>query len=193
MYCIYAVSISDRIFCFHDYAGLLPKKWTNPSKRDFLIWNSGSSEQREVSTAHYRKKFCLPYAILCCTMNLYCIIYALHCVRIVYYTVIFPDCTLSTTLFPSFWFLSTLFLGSSSALLFSISIYCGFSPLYYYDALVVSFCTRLCFLPLLWCRNLFLVHSTSFSMWNFISLYRVLLLCKNLTLLICSNLLVLLY
>mgnify|MGYP007129642357 CR=1 FL=1 len=193
MYCIYAVSISDRIFCFHDYAELLPKKWINPSKRAFLIWNSGSSEQREVSTAHYRKKNCLPYAILCCTMNLHCIIYALHCVRIVYYTVIFPDCTLSTTLFPSFWFLPTLFLGFSSALLFSISIYCGFSPLYYYDALVVFFCTRLCFLPLLWCRNLFLVHSTSFSRCNFISLYRVLLLCKNLTLLICSNLLVLLY
>lgn len=139
------------------------------------------------------KKFCLPYAILCCTMNLHCIIYALHCVRIVYYAVIFPDCTLSTTLFSSFWFLFTLFLGFSSALLFSISIYCGFSPLYYYDALVVSFCRRLCFLPLLWCRNLFLVHSTSFSRGNFISLYRVLLLRKNLTLLICSNLLVLLY
>ncbi len=111
MYCIYAVSISDRIFCFHDYAGLLPKKWTNPSKRDFLIWNSGSSEQREVSTAHYRKKFCLPYAILCCTMNLHCIIYALHCVRIVYYAVIFPDCTLSTTLFPLSDFFPPCFWG----------------------------------------------------------------------------------
>ena len=193
MYCIYAFSISDRIFCFHDYAGLLPKKWTNPSKRDFLIWNSGSSEQREVSTSHYRKKLCLHYALLCSTMNLLRIIYAFHRVHIVYYATIFPNCTILTALFPSFSFLLTLFLWFSSALLFFISIYCGFSPLYYYDALVVSFCTRLCFLPLLWCRNLFLVHSISFSRCNFISLYRVLLLHKNLTLLICSNLLVLLY
>ena len=193
MYCIYAVSISDRIFCFHDYAGLLPKKWTNPSKRDFLIWNSGSSEQREVSTAHYRKKIlsALCHTLLHYESSLYNLRFTL-CTHCILYSNI-SRLYFSTTPFPSFWFLSTLFFGFSSALLFSISIYCGFSPLYYYDALVVSFCTRLCFLPLLWCRNLFLVHSTSFSRCNFISLYRVLLLCKNLTLLICSNLLVLLY
>lgn len=45
MYCIYAISISDRIFPFHDCAGLLLKKWINPSKRDFLLWNSGSQRK----------------------------------------------------------------------------------------------------------------------------------------------------
>ena len=111
MYCIYAVSISDRIFGFHDYAGLLPKRWINSSKRDFLIWNSGSQRKERFLHRITVKKFSLHYAILCSTMNLHCMIYAFRCIHIVYYAIIFPNCIILTALFPSFSFLLTLFLG----------------------------------------------------------------------------------
>ena len=75
---------------------------------------SGQTHQKEISSSGIQgvqskerflqritvKKFCLPYAILCCTMNLHCIIYASHCVHIVYYKAIFPDCTIFP---PCFW------------------------------------------------------------------------------------------
>ena len=46
-------------FLLQYYTGLLPKKWIRPSKRGFLIKNSGSPVKREISTSHYRKKYIL--------------------------------------------------------------------------------------------------------------------------------------
>ena len=46
--------------------------------------------------------------------------------------------------FHFYYFLSQFF-GFLSAILFSISIYCGFTSFYHYAALVVPFCTWLCF------------------------------------------------
>lgn len=77
---------------------------------------SGQTHQKEISSSGIQgvqskerflqlitvKKFCLPYAILCCTMNLHCIIYALYCVHIVYYTAVFPNCTLFPPCFLGF-------------------------------------------------------------------------------------------
>jgi hypothetical protein len=100
-----------RIFYFHDYAGLLPKNWINSSKRDFLLWNSGSQRKERFLHRITVKKLCLHYVLLCSTMNLLCIIYAFHRVHIVYYETIFPNCIMLTALFPSFSFLLTLFLG----------------------------------------------------------------------------------
>ena len=44
-----------------------------------------------------------------------------------------------------FYYLLSQLFGFSSAILFSISIYCGFASFYHYAALVVPFCTWLCF------------------------------------------------
>ena len=59
--------------------------------------------------------------------------------------IIFPYCILSATIFPISTIFSPSFFGFSSAVFFSISIYCGFAFFYHYAALVVPFCTWLCF------------------------------------------------
>ena len=101
----------------------------------------------------------------------------IHYVHIVYITALFPHCILSATIFPISTIFSPSFFGFSSAIFFSISIYCGFTSFYHYAALVVPFCTWLCFFifsSLFWCRNLFLVRITPFSKPCYISVYRLL-------------------
>lgn len=101
--------------------------------------------KREVSTSHYRKNCLLcimPYfAPLWTSLDHLCI----HHVHIVYITALFPFCILSVTIFPISTIFSPSFFGFSSAIFFSISIYCGFTFFYHYAALVVPFCTWLCF------------------------------------------------
>lgn len=122
------------------YTGLLPKKWIRPSKRGFLIKTSGSPVKREISTSHYRKKH-LP---LCHTLHHYGssldnlrIALCTHCIYHGNISVLYFSC--------NFFSISTIFSPSLfsflSAILFSMSIYCGFAPFYHYAALVVPFCT----------------------------------------------------
>lgn len=72
-------------------------------------------------------------------------IFALHYIHIVYITALFPRCISSATVFPISTIFSPSFFGFSSAIFFSISIYCGFTFFYHYAALVVPFCTWLFF------------------------------------------------
>lgn len=88
------------------------------------------------------------YFALCHTLHHYKtlrIIFALRCVHSVYIIIIFPYCISSATIFPISTLFSPSFFGFSSAIFFSISIYCGFTSFYHYAALVVPFCTWLCF------------------------------------------------
>ena len=88
------------------------------------------------------------YFALCHTLHHYgplWIIFALRCVHAVYIIIIFPYCISSATIFPISTIFSPSFFGFSSAIFFSISIYCGFTSFYHYAALVVPFCTWLCF------------------------------------------------
>lgn len=104
-----------------------------------------------------------------------------HYVHIVYITALFPHCILSATIFPISTIFSPSFFAFSSAILFSISIYCGFTSFYHYAALVVPSCTWLffsSFLSLFWCGNLFLVQIIPFSQPNYISVYRLLFYLK---------------
>lgn len=83
--------------------------------------------------------------------------------------------------FPLFYYLLSQLFWFSSAIFFSISIYCGFTSFYHYAAWVVPFCTWLCFfsfLSLFWCRNLFLVQIIPFSQPSYISVYRLLFCLK---------------
>lgn len=94
--------------------------------------------------------------------------------------------SISTLFSPSFF-------GFSSAILFSISIYCGFTSFYHYAALVVPFCTWLCFFlfsfALLMWKPLFSADNTFFAALLYIGISSIILF-KNLTLFMCSNLLV---
>lgn len=88
------------------------------------------------------------YFALCHTLHHYktlWIIFALRRVHDVYIIIIFPYCISSATIFPISIIFSSSFFGFSSAVFFSISIYCGFTFFYHYAALVVPFCTWLCF------------------------------------------------
>lgn len=88
------------------------------------------------------------YFALCHTLHHYktlWIIFALRCVHAVYIMIIFPYCISSATIFPISIIFSSSFFGFSCAIFFSISIYCGFTSFYHYAALVVPFCTWLCF------------------------------------------------
>ena len=88
---------------------------------------------------------------------------------------------------------SLSFYGFLSAILFSISIYCGFAPFYHYAALVVPFCTWLCFFlfsfALLMQKPLFSADNSFFGVLLYIGISPIILF-KNLTLFMCSNLLV---
>ena len=58
------------------------------------------------------------------------------------------------------------------------------------QCLSIHGCAFSSFLPLLWCRNLSLVQAAPSSEPDYISIYRLLLTFRNLTLFMCSNLLV---
>ena len=114
-------------------------------------------------------------------------------VHIVYITTLFPHCILSATIFPISTIFSPSFFGFSSAIFFSISIYCGFTSFYHYAALVVPFCTWLCFFlfsfALLMQKPLFSADNTFFEALLYIGISPIILF-NNLTLFMCSNLLV---
>lgn len=117
----------------------------------------------------------------------------IHYVHIVYITALFPHCILSATIFPISTIFSPSFFGFSSAIFFSISIYCGFTSFYHYAALVVPFCTWLCFFlfsfALLMWKSLFSADNSFFAALLYIGISYIILF-KNLTLFMCSNLLV---
>lgn len=121
------------------------------------------------------------------------IIFALHCVHIVYIIIIFPYCISSATIFSISIIFSLSFYGFLSTILFSISIYCGFTSFYHYAALVVPFCTWLCFFlfsfALLMQKPLFGADNFFFAALLYIGISPIILF-KNLTLFMCSNLLV---
>ena len=92
-----------------------------------------------------------------------------------------------------FYYLLSQLFGFSSAILFSISIYCGFASFYHYAALVVPFCTWLCFFlfsfALLMWKSLFSADNSFFVIQLYIGISPIILF-KNLTLFMCRNLLV---
>lgn len=149
--------------------------------------------KREVSTSHSRKNV---YFALCHTLHYYgplWIIFSLRCVHAVYIIIIFPYCISSATIFPISTIFSPSFFGFSSAIFFSISIYCGFTSFYHYAALVVPFCTWLCFFlfsfALLMWKSLFSADNSFFVAQLYIGISPIILF-KNLTLFMCRNLLV---
>ena len=93
-----------------------------------------SSEKRGFYISFPKKMFTLHYAILCTTMDLSGS--SLH--YAIYISYIFLVTKNNIIFSPSFF-------GFSSAIFFSISIYCGFTSFYHYAALVVPFYTWLCF------------------------------------------------
>ena len=121
------------------------------------------------------------------------IIFALHRVHSVYIIIIFPYCISSATIFPISIIFSPSFFAFSSAILFSISIYCGFTSFYHYAALVVLSCTWLCFFlfsfALLMWKSLFSVDNSFFVAQLYIGMSPIILF-KNLLLFMCRNLLV---
>ena len=121
------------------------------------------------------------------------IIFALHCIHAVYIIIIFPYCISSATIFPISTIFSPSFIGFSSAIFFSISIYCGFKSFYHYAAWVVPSCTWLCFFlfsfALLMWKSLFSADNSFFAAQLYIGISPIILF-KNLTLFMCSNLLV---
>lgn len=132
----------------------------------------------------------MPYfAPLWTSLDHLCIRY----VHIVYITALFPHCILSATIFPISTIFSPSFFSFSSAIFFSISIYCGFTSFYHYAALVVPFCTWLCFFlssfALLMQKPLFSADNSFFVAQLYIGISPIILF-KNLTLFMCRNLLV---
>ena len=149
--------------------------------------------KREVSTSHSWKNV---YFALCHTLHHYgplWIIFALRCVHAVYIIKIFPYSISSATIFHISILFSPSFFAFSSSILFSVSIYCGFTSFYHYAALVVPFCTWLCFFlfsfALLMWKPLFSADNTFFAALLYIGISPIILF-KNLTLFMCRNLLV---
>lgn len=115
-------------------------------KKRFSHQEVGKSSEKRGFYISFPKKNV--YFALCHTLHHYgplWIIFALHYTHIVYITALFPHCILSATLFPISIIFSLSFFAFLSAILFSISICCGFTSFYHYAALVVPFCTWLCF------------------------------------------------
>lgn len=143
-YCIFAVSICDRIFCFHITLNCCRKSGYARQKEVF------SSRIREVP---WKERFLhriteKKHLPLCHTLhhygssldNLRIVLYT-HCIYYSGISVLYFSCGA----FPISIIFSPSFFGFLSAFLFSISICCGFTPFYHYAALVVPFCTWLCF------------------------------------------------
>lgn len=134
-----------------------------PVKKRFSHQDFGKSrERRDFYIALPKKNI---YSALCHTLHHHgslWITFALHCVHIVYIIIIFPYCISSATIFSISIIFSLSFYGFLSTILFSISIYCGFTSFYHYAALVVPFCNMAVFFPLFfrtfdvetsfWCR-----------------------------------------
>lgn len=126
--------------------------WITAEKVDKSV-KKGFSHQEVVKSSEKRGFYIsLPkknvYFALCHTLHHYgplWIIFALHYVHVVYITALFPHCILSATIFFISTIFSPSFFGFSSAIFFSMSIYCGFTSFYHYAAWVVSSCTWLCF------------------------------------------------
>lgn len=150
-----------------------------------------SSEKRGFYISFPKKMFTLHYAILCTTMDLsgaslhytmYMSYILQHYFLIVFYLQRFFPFLLSSL--PAFF---------SSAIFFSISIYCGFTFFYHYAALVVPSCTWLCFFlfsfALLMWKSLFSADNSFFVIQLYIGISPIILF-KNLTLFMCRNLLV---
>lgn len=95
--------------------------------------------------------------------------------------------------FSILYYLLSQFFCFSGAIFFSISIYCGFTSFYHYAALVVPFCTWLCFFlfsfALLMQKSLFSADNSFFAAQLYIGISPIILF-KNLTLFMCRNLLV---
>lgn len=122
------------------------EKVDKPAKKRFSHQEVGKSSEKRGFYISFPKKNI--YSALCHTLHHYKtlqIIFALRCVHAVYIIIIFPYCISSATNFPISTLFSPNFFGFSSAIFFSISIYCGFTSFYHYAALVVPFCTWLCF------------------------------------------------
>ena len=112
-----------------------------------------------------------------------------HCIHYNSISVLYFSCDA----FPISIIFSPSLFGFLSAILFSISIYCGFTSFYHYAALVVPFCTWLCFFlfsfALLMQKPLFSADNTFFGTQLYIGMSPIILF-KNLTLFMCSNLLI---
>ena len=95
--------------------------------------------------------------------------------------------------FSILYYLLSQFFCFSGAIFFSISIYCGFTSFYHYAALVVPFCTWLCFFlfsfALLMQKSLFSADNSFFAAQLYIGISSIILF-KNLALFMCRNLLV---
>ena len=118
------------------------KKVDKSVKKRFSHQEVGkSSEKRGFYISLAKKMFTLHYAILCTTIKLS----GSSSHYAVYSIIIFPYCISSATIFPISTLFSPSFFGFSCAIFFSISIYCGFTSFYHYAALVLPFCTWLCF------------------------------------------------
>ena len=117
----------------------------------------------------------------------------IHYVHIVYITALFPLCISSATIFPISTLFSPSFLVFQVLFFFYISIYCGFTSFYHYAVWVVSSCTWLCFFlfsfALLMWKSLFSADNSFFAAQLYIGISPIILF-KNLTLFMCSNLLV---
>lgn len=117
--------------------------------------------------------------------------------RFVYSNVTYPFCILSATPFPlssillsqPFWGFQCFFVPH----IYMLWFYTPFITTLLCQCLSIHGCAFSSFLPLLWCRNLSLVQAAPSSEPDYISIYRLLLTFRNLTLFMCSNLLVAFY
>ena len=145
-----------------------------------------SSEKRGFYISLPKKVFTLHYAILCTTMDLSGSSLHTLCTYRIYYNIIsslYFICNdfshFYTLLSQLFWFFKCYFVG--------------FTSFYHYAALVMPFCTWLCFFlfsfALLMWKSLFSADNTFFAALLYIGISPIILF-KNLTLFMCSNLLV---
>ena len=121
------------------------EKVYNPVKKRFSHQEFGKSRERRDFYIALPKKYLLCIMLyfapplisldhLRITLCTYCINY--NNISLLYF--------ICNDFFHFYYFLSQFF-GFLSAILFSMSIYCGFTSFYHYAALVVPFCTWLCF------------------------------------------------
>ena len=121
------------------------EKVDKPVKKRFSHQEFGKSREKRDSYIALPKKNIYYYAILCTTMDFLWIIFAARYVRFVYIVAIFPYRISLAALFSLSTIFSPSLFGFLSAILFFISIYCGFTLFYHYAALVVPFCTWMYF------------------------------------------------
>ena len=114
------------------------------------------------------------------------------CTYRIYYNTISSLYFICNDFFHFYYLLSQLFWFFKGCF-FYISIYCGFASFYHYAALVLPFCTWLCFFlfsfALLMQKSLFSADTSFFAAQLYIGISPIILF-KNLTLFMCRNLLV---